>query len=39
MTDQDRKETVAKYSEYSSPVYDNAPDFMKEDFYFHINKV
>jgi len=33
-TDQDRKEIMAKYSDYSSPVYDSAPDFMKEDFLF-----
>jgi hypothetical protein len=33
-TDQDKKDILAKYSDYKSPVYDNAPDFMKEDFLF-----
>jgi hypothetical protein len=33
-TDQDKKDIVAKYSDYKSPVYDSAPDFMKEDFLF-----
>ena len=33
-TDQDRKEILAKYDNYESPVYDSAPAFMKEDFLF-----
>jgi hypothetical protein len=33
-TDQDRKEILAKYAEYKSPIYDSAPDFLKEDFLF-----
>lgn len=33
-TDQDRKDILAKYNDYKSPVYDSAPDFMKEDFLF-----
>jgi len=33
-TDQDKKDILAKYNDYKSPVYDSAPDFMKEDFLF-----
>ena len=33
-TPQDQKEISEFYSNYSSPVYDNAPTFIKEDFIF-----
>ncbi|MEW6716014.1 MAG: hypothetical protein AB1345_00695 [Chloroflexota bacterium] len=33
-TDQDRQEIFAFYNNYSSPVYDSSPDFLKADFLF-----
>lgn len=33
-TDQDRADIQAFYSEYSSPVYDTAPEYMQKDFLF-----
>lgn len=30
----DQQQVISFYSNYSSPVYDSAPDFMKEDFVF-----
>lgn len=31
---QDRREIIDKYNNYQSPIYDSAPDFLKEDFLF-----
>lgn len=33
-TDQDRDEITAFYDSYQSPVYDSAPEYMKQDFLF-----
>jgi hypothetical protein len=33
-TDEDQQEVIEFYGSYSSPIYDSAPEFMKEDFIF-----
>lgn len=36
-TEQDQKDIMDFYETYESPVYDNAPEFLKEDFVFPYN--